>query len=182
MFPVYTFFKNSGFCLSLSKECSQISCLENIKINFLRDWLTYVWIISFNTWTSCSWIINSDFHTTLRHIRIISWDTCYRCTLTSDHWQIVLMPLPDRLPFYTGEGGPQDLKNEFDYYRCRDIQLSAIRGSVPEVCKRHVFSISSTMQEGGLGKCCSTLPDITQYRKIQMFYLFSLISGWPLKW
>lgn len=68
------------------------------------------------------------------------------------HLQIVLMPNTEGIPIFQGPGIPEYMKNEYIRYRCRDLQLHVHRPELPELCRKHVFSISAVIHQTALGK------------------------------
>ncbi|KAL4226155.1 Laminin subunit beta-1 [Mactra antiquata] len=64
---------------------------------------------------------------------------------------IVLMPNTDSIPIFQGPGLPQIMKTEeYIRFRCREIQLHAHRQDLPELCRKHVFSISGVIHQRAL--------------------------------
>lgn len=66
---------------------------------------------------------------------------------------IALLPSIQSIPFY--QGSPENLERarEFDHYRCGESYISVYRGSpIPEVCKKHHYSIGIYVH-GGANEC-----------------------------
>lgn len=67
---------------------------------------------------------------------------------------IVLMPNTEGIPIFQGPGIPEYMKNEYIRYRCRDLQLHVHRPELPELCRKHVFSISAVIHQTALECDC----------------------------
>ncbi|GFO06368.1 laminin subunit beta-2, partial [Plakobranchus ocellatus] len=67
---------------------------------------------------------------------------------------IVIVPNADYIPIYQGMGLPGFKKNEFQYRGCESAQYSSIQNELSEVCKQHIFSISSVLHDGALDCDC----------------------------
>ncbi|XP_052278966.1 laminin subunit beta-1-like [Dreissena polymorpha] len=67
---------------------------------------------------------------------------------------IVLMPNTDSIPIFQGPGLPEYMKNEYMRYRCRELQLHVHQPELPELCKKHVFSISGILHHRALECDC----------------------------
>ena len=65
--------------------------------------------------------------------------------------QIVLMPNTSSIPIFICEGVARRMREEFERYRCREIQLPVQHDPLPDVCQRYIFSISAIMQQQALG-------------------------------
>ena len=63
------------------------------------------------------------------------------------------MPKTDTMPIFDGPGRPAEVKDEFERFLCRDNMMPMDRPELPDVCKKHVFSISAMLNEGALGIC-----------------------------
>ena len=68
------------------------------------------------------------------------------------------MPNSSSIPIFVGEGVARRMREEFERYRCRDIQLPVNHDELPDVCKRHIFSISAIMQQQALGTVACQAP------------------------
>ena len=56
--------------------------------------------------------------------------------------QIMLIPRTEKLPFYTGTLENDNLRQEFEYYRCRDSFYTGDFSTLPELCQEdHLDSI-----------------------------------------
>ena len=66
--------------------------------------------------------------------------------------QIVVMPNTESIPIFQGPGLPEYMKNEYIRYRCRELQLHVHRPELPELCKKHIFSISAVIHQTALGE------------------------------
>lgn len=65
---------------------------------------------------------------------------------------IALLPSIDSIPFYQGPENYERAR-EFDHYRCGESYISVYRGSpIPEVCKKHHYSIGIYVH-GGANAC-----------------------------
>lgn len=54
----------------------------------------------------------------------------------------MLIPLTKNLPFYTGTLENDNLRQEFEYYRCRDGFYNGETATIPELCREdHLDSI-----------------------------------------
>ena len=62
------------------------------------------------------------------------------------------MPNVDFIPIYQGPGLPEYMLNEFQRFRCQQLQYPSIRQELPEECRRHTFSISAVLNNGALCK------------------------------
>jgi len=67
---------------------------------------------------------------------------------------IVLMPNVDSIPIFTGPGLPEYMKNEYLRYRCTELQLHTHMPELPEICKKHIFSISAIVHRRALECDC----------------------------
>ena len=62
------------------------------------------------------------------------------------------MPNTESIPIFQGPGLPEYMKNEYIRYRCRELQLHVHRPELPELCKKHIFSISAVIHQTALGR------------------------------
>lgn len=63
---------------------------------------------------------------------------------------IVLVPNTEGIPIFQGPGLPEYMKNEYIRYRCQELQLHTYRTELPELCRKHVFSISGIIHQRAL--------------------------------
>ena len=61
------------------------------------------------------------------------------------------MPNTYSIPIFEGSGVAERLRDEFIRYRCRENQLPVNHQNLPDVCQRHIFSISAVMHRMALG-------------------------------
>ncbi|XP_052780094.1 laminin subunit beta-1-like [Mya arenaria] len=67
---------------------------------------------------------------------------------------IILVPNTESIPIFLGPGLPDYMKNEYLRYRCRELQLHVHQPELPDLCKKHVFSISGIIHHRALDCDC----------------------------
>ena len=66
------------------------------------------------------------------------------------------MPSTESIPIFQQPGAPSNIMDEYVRYRCRDNQMGAVHPEMPDVCKKHIFSISAVMQQQAMGKASNS--------------------------
>ena len=54
---------------------------------------------------------------------------------------IAVVPRPDSIPFFSGNSAADYRRQEFDHYRCTQYFYSVVKADIPEVCKKHLYSV-----------------------------------------
>lgn len=54
---------------------------------------------------------------------------------------ITVVPRPDSIPFLGGSPAADYRRQEFEHYRCAQYFYSVHKANIPEVCKKHLYSI-----------------------------------------
>ena len=62
------------------------------------------------------------------------------------------MPNTYTIPIFTGSPIAERMRDEFVRYQCRENQLPVNHNALPDVCQRHIFSISAIMHRMALGQ------------------------------
>ncbi|XP_041349801.1 laminin subunit beta-1-like isoform X2 [Gigantopelta aegis] len=75
---------------------------------------------------------------------------------------ILLVPSTDYIPIFQGPGLPEYYKNDFLRHRCKEMQFSSIQMDLSELCKKHIFSISSVMHNGAIDCKCDPMGSLSR--------------------
>ena len=54
---------------------------------------------------------------------------------------ITVVPRADNIPFFKGSALAEYRRQEFDHYRCAQYFYSVVKTNIPEVCRKHLYSI-----------------------------------------
>ena len=67
---------------------------------------------------------------------------------------ITVVPRADSIPFLKGSPAADYRRQEFDHYRCSQYFYSVVKASIPEVCKKHLYSIGFYVLGSGFECTC----------------------------
>lgn len=54
---------------------------------------------------------------------------------------ITVVPRADSVPFLTGSLTADQRRQEFEHYRCAQYFYSVVKANIPDVCRKHLYSI-----------------------------------------
>lgn len=54
---------------------------------------------------------------------------------------ITVVPRADAIPFLSGSPAADYRRQEFEHYRCAQYFYSVHKANIPEICKKHLYSI-----------------------------------------
>jgi len=77
--------------------------------------------------------------------------------------QIVLMPSMPSHPIRESHSPADDILEEIERFRCRELYLQAASSEVPENCRKHIFTISVHTYDGAQG---NAICDVIHFLRI----------------